>query len=101
MNYNAGADILHRYQLQWNELHDSAEENAKNAQNVDSLVAVFHLKLEREWKSILCLNNTLAVIPKVNETIQNLMSQIGLLLLFLKKKILIYLEILLISFCCC
>ncbi|XP_051166464.1 dysbindin-like [Leptopilina boulardi] len=79
VNYNAGADILHRYQLQWNELHDLAEENAKNAQNVDSLVAVFHLKLEREWKSILCLNNTLAVIPKVNETIQNLMSQIEII----------------------
>lgn len=77
MNYNAGADILHRYQLQWNELHELAEENAKNAQNVDFLVAGIHQKLEREWKSILCLNNTLAVIPKVNDTIENLMSQIG------------------------
>lgn len=79
VNYNAGADILHRYQLQWNELHELAEENAKNAQNVDFLVAGIHQKLEREWKSILCLNNTLAVIPKVNDTIENLMSQIEIL----------------------
>lgn len=79
VNYNAGADILHRYQLQWNELHELAEENAKNAQNVDSLIAVIHQKLEREWKNILCLNNTLVVIPKVNDTIKNLTSQIGTL----------------------
>lgn len=85
VNYNAGADILHRYQLQWNELHELAEENAKNAQNVDSLIAVIHQKLEREWKNILCLNNTLVVIPKVNDTIKNLTSQIGLL--FLDRKI--------------
>ncbi|XP_033212677.1 dysbindin protein homolog [Belonocnema kinseyi] len=79
VNYNAGADILHRYQLQWNELHELAEENARNAQDVDSIVAAIHEKLEHEWKSIFCLNNTLSVIPKVNDTIKNLMNQIGTL----------------------
>jgi hypothetical protein len=32
VNYNAGADVLHKYQLQWSELHKLAEENAAKAQ---------------------------------------------------------------------
>jgi len=32
VNYNAGADVLHKYQSQWSELHKLAEENAIKAQ---------------------------------------------------------------------
>jgi len=32
VNYNAGADVLHKYQSQWSELHNLAEENAIKAQ---------------------------------------------------------------------
>jgi hypothetical protein len=32
VNYNAGADLLHKYQTQWSELHELAEENAHKAQ---------------------------------------------------------------------
>jgi hypothetical protein len=32
VNYNAGADVLHKYQSQWSELHKLAEENAVKAQ---------------------------------------------------------------------
>ena len=77
VNYDAGADVLHHFQLQWNQLHELAEENASKAQGVDVLVAGIYEKLEREWNSITCLNSTLASIPKINNEIQNLMDQIG------------------------
>lgn len=32
VNYNAGADVLHKYQSQWSEMHKLAEENAVKAQ---------------------------------------------------------------------
>lgn len=79
VNYNAGADILHRFQLQWNELHELAEENARKAQEADKLIMCINEKLEQEWRNFACLNSTLAYIPKINNSIQNLMDQIGTL----------------------
>ena len=79
VNYDAGADILHRYQLQWNELHELAEENAGKAQVADKLVGTIYEKLEQEWRDITCLNSSLAYIPKINNAIQDLMDQIGTL----------------------
>ncbi|XP_014481052.1 PREDICTED: dysbindin protein homolog [Dinoponera quadriceps] len=77
VNYDAGADILHRFQLQWNELHELAEENAGKAQAADTLVSGIYEKLQHEWNSVTCLNSTLAYIPKINNAIQDLMDQIG------------------------
>ncbi|XP_012251124.1 dysbindin-A [Athalia rosae] len=77
VNYDAGADLLFHYQVEWNELHDLTEQNAGNAQVIDSLVASIHERLEQEWNSVIRLNNTLASVPKINNDIQNLMDQIG------------------------
>lgn len=77
VNYNAGADLLHHFQLQWNELHELAEENAGKAQEADTLISSIYDKFEHEWNSIACLNSTLAYIPKINNAIQDLMDQIG------------------------
>lgn len=79
VNYDAGADILHRFQLEWNELHELAEENAGKAQEANKLIGTIYEKLENEWKNIMCLNSTLAHIPKLNNAIQELMDQIGTL----------------------
>ncbi|XP_074100918.1 dystrobrevin binding protein dysbindin [Cotesia typhae] len=79
VNYNAGADVLHHYQLQWNELHELAEENSIKAHEVDVLVGTIYEKLNREWNNMTILNCTLASIPKINHDIQNLMDQIGTL----------------------
>ncbi|EZA51223.1 dysbindin protein homolog isoform X2 [Ooceraea biroi] len=77
VNYNAGADILHHFQLQWNELHELAEENAGKAQEADVSISSIYEKLQQEWNNVTCLNNTLAYIPKINNAIQDLMDQIG------------------------
>ncbi|KAL0131111.1 hypothetical protein PUN28_002595 [Cardiocondyla obscurior] len=77
VNYDAGADVLHHFQLQWNELHELTEENAGKAQEADVLISCIYEKLEQEWSNITTLNNTLAYIPKINNAIQDLMDQIG------------------------
>lgn len=84
MNYDAGAEILHHYQLQWNELHELAEENAQKAQEADGLISTVHAKLEQEWTNVTNLNNMLVIIPKINNSIQHLMDQIGI---FAKLKV--------------
>ncbi|XP_034946697.1 dysbindin protein homolog isoform X2 [Chelonus insularis] len=77
INYSAGADLLHHFQLQWNELHELAEENATKAHEVDILVGNVYEKLNQQWNNMTILNGTLATIPKINHDIQNLMDQIG------------------------
>lgn len=79
VHYDAGADVLHRFQLQWNELHELAEENAEKAQEADKLITSIYERLEQEWNNVACLNSTLAYIPKINSAIQDLMDQIGTL----------------------
>lgn len=77
VNYDAGADLLHHFQLEWNELHELAEENAQNAQEADALIATINEKLELQWSNIITLNNSLGSIPQINQTLQTLMDQIG------------------------
>lgn len=42
INVNSGADILHHYQVQWNELHKLAEENALKAQVCLCIYIIFN-----------------------------------------------------------
>ncbi|KAL7301021.1 dysbindin protein homolog [Trichogramma pretiosum] len=79
VNYDAGADVLHHFQMEWNNMHELAEENAQKAQEADALIATIHEKIELQWNSIAILNNTLSSIPKINSDIQALMDQIGTL----------------------
>ncbi|XP_012270950.1 dysbindin protein homolog [Orussus abietinus] len=77
INYGAGADILHYFQLQWNELHELAELNAEKAQEADTLITNIYERLQEEWNGVSCLNSSIASIPKINNEIQILMDQIG------------------------
>lgn len=77
VNYDTGAELLHHFQLEWNEIHELTEINAQKAQEADGVIATIHEKLEQQWNNISVINNTLAVIPKINNSLQNLMDQIG------------------------
>lgn len=78
INYGAGADVLHHFQRQWNELHELAEENGVKAREVDIIVGGIYEKLDSQWNSMTILNGTLASIPKINNVIHTLMDQIGI-----------------------
>lgn len=79
VNYGAGADLLHHFQQQWNELHDLSEENSIKAREVDILIGGVYEKIDRQWHNIVLLNSALATIPKINNDIKNLMDQLGTL----------------------
>ncbi|XP_069676368.1 dysbindin-like [Periplaneta americana] len=79
VNYNAGADILHKYQTQWSELHKLAEENALRAQELDNVIGCLHQKFEKQWTDVGNIGSTLASVPQLLSSVQQLMEQIGAL----------------------
>lgn len=79
VNYNAGADVLHKYQSQWHELHKLTEENAVKAQELDSIIGCLHQKFEKQWSDVSHVASTLAAVPQLLTNVQQLMEQIGAL----------------------
>lgn len=69
--------MLYHFQMEWNNLHELAEDNAQKAQEADALISSIHEKLDAQWNSITILNNSLSSIPQINSTLQSLMDQIG------------------------
>ncbi|KAJ9601619.1 hypothetical protein L9F63_000227 [Diploptera punctata] len=79
VNYNAGADILHKFQTQWSELHQLSETNATKVQDLDALVGNLHQRFEKQWTDITNIGTTLASVPQLLNSVQQLMEQIGAL----------------------
>lgn len=77
VNLNAGADILQRYQTEWQDGHQLAEENAAKAQAIDEVIGSLHVTFEKQWTGITQLNTTMAAIPQVISSTQTLMEQLG------------------------
>ncbi|XP_075218908.1 dystrobrevin binding protein dysbindin [Lycorma delicatula] len=77
ININSGADILHHYQIQWNELHKLAEENSSKAQEVDNYIGNVHKKVENEWINMGILCNNLSRVPQMTKDMEKLISDIG------------------------
>lgn len=77
VNYNAGADLLLKYQNEWSELHKLSEENAALAQAVDASIGILHNTCERSWNSVGQAALALAGVPQVLAEVQNLMVQLG------------------------
>lgn len=79
VNYNAGAHVLHKYQSQWSELHKLAEENAVKAQELDNIIDCLHTTFEKQWSDVSHVATTLAAVPQLLTSVQQLMEQIGAL----------------------
>ncbi|XP_063237312.1 dysbindin [Bacillus rossius redtenbacheri] len=79
VNYNAGAELLHHYQTEWSQLHQQAEENAKEAEIVDALIGRLHQGFEKQWKDVGRLSLCLAAVPQTLNSVQQLMEQLGTL----------------------
>nr|CAD7460819.1 unnamed protein product [Timema tahoe] len=74
---SAGADLLHKYQTEWSELHKQAEENAHQAQVVDSVIARLHHTCEKQSLEIVRISTALANLPQLIDSVQLLMDQIA------------------------
>nr|CAD7592227.1 unnamed protein product [Timema genevievae] len=74
---SAGADLLHKYQTEWSELHKQSEENAHQAQVVDSVIARLHHTCEKQSLEIVRMSTALANLPQLIDSVQLLMDQIA------------------------
>ncbi|KAK7866164.1 hypothetical protein R5R35_001391 [Gryllus longicercus] len=79
VNYNAGADLLQKYQNDWSELHKLSEENANKAQELDNVIGTLHKQYEKHWTDITQIGASLAAIPQLLNSVQQLMEEIGTL----------------------
>lgn len=77
ISQNAGADLLHHYQKQWEEMHNFDAENAKRAEEVDALIGNLHKQCEQELAAIRQLNSQLKALPALQSSIMMLMGKIG------------------------
>uniref|UniRef100_A0A1B6FG93 Dysbindin n=1 Tax=Cuerna arida TaxID=1464854 RepID=A0A1B6FG93_9HEMI len=77
VDLNAGADLLHKYQTEWQELHQLAEENALAAQKVDVRIGALHGEVMGQWNATSQLTAGLATLPKLAAETDKIISQIG------------------------
>ncbi|KAF8788080.1 Dysbindin like protein [Argiope bruennichi] len=73
---NAGANLLHYYQQQWQELHENDSINAKKAEEVDALIGNLHIYCVEHLSFIKQLNIQLAALPQLQTGIMDLMGKI-------------------------
>lgn len=79
VNYNAGGELLLKYQNEWSELHKLSEENAVQAQVVDDLITKLHTECQKSWTSMNAAAMVLASVPQILADVQGLMTQLGTL----------------------
>ncbi|KAK3927881.1 Dysbindin protein-like protein [Frankliniella fusca] len=77
VNINAGAELLHKYQSEWHENHQLAEENAAKAQTIDEIIGGLYVNFEKQWVNISQLTTSMAGVPQIISSTQSLMEQLG------------------------
>lgn len=72
VNVDTGAELLHKYQLIWKELHEQAEENARCAEDVDGLITSLYVDYDRQCETLNKLHDTVAELPVILTQLQDL-----------------------------
>ncbi|KAJ8303412.1 hypothetical protein KUTeg_019808 [Tegillarca granosa] len=72
VNVDTGAELLHKYQLIWKELHEQAEENARCAEDVDGLITSIYVDYDRQCETLNKLHDTVAELPVILTQLQDL-----------------------------
>ncbi|XP_054165453.1 dysbindin-like [Oppia nitens] len=70
VNLNAGADLLHRYQTQWQEVHEINERNAKLADEVYKAIDLVDSQTKREKNVINEFISQLTSLPQLIESME-------------------------------
>ncbi|XP_050546625.1 dysbindin protein homolog [Daktulosphaira vitifoliae] len=71
VNFDAGADLLHKYQTEWNQLHLLAEDNSHKAEEVSELIGVLHHQMNKQWKQMDIMTSCLKSVPTLVNNIEN------------------------------
>lgn len=74
VNYDAGADLLHKYQTEWNQLHLLAEDNAHKAEEVNEMISLLHHQMSEQWKKMDTITSCMNSMPQLVKSIENTMN---------------------------
>lgn len=74
VNYDAGADLLHKYQTEWNQLHLLAEDNAHKAEEVNEMISLLHHQMSEQWKKMDTITSCMDSMPQLVKSIENAMK---------------------------
>ncbi|KAL4131107.1 hypothetical protein QTP88_008456 [Uroleucon formosanum] len=74
VNYDAGADLLHKYQTEWNQLHLLAEDNAHKAEEVNEMISLLHHQMSEQWKKMDTITSCMDLMPQLVKSIENAMK---------------------------
>ncbi|NP_001280263.1 dysbindin protein homolog [Acyrthosiphon pisum] len=74
VNYDAGADLLHKYQTEWNQLHLLAEDNAHKAEEVSEMISLLHHQMSEQWKKMDTITSCMDSMPQLVKSIENAMK---------------------------
>jgi len=98
VNYDAGADLLHKYQTEWNQLHLLAEDNAHKAevsyiyyyfsfliylnihielQEVNEMINLLHHQMSKQLKKMDTITSCMDSMPQLVKSIESTMDDIG------------------------
>ncbi|CAB3229634.1 unnamed protein product [Arctia plantaginis] len=69
VNYGAGGALLEKYQNEWANLHENADENARAADEVDKLILDLHEKTKARLQSASELAYNLTLIPTMTASV--------------------------------
>jgi len=76
VNYDAGADLLHKYQTEWNQLHLLAEDNAHKAEEVNEMINLLHHQMSKQWKKMDTITSCMDSMPQLVKSIESTMDDI-------------------------
>ncbi|XP_065354042.1 dysbindin protein homolog [Cloeon dipterum] len=79
VNFNAGAELLDKYQTDWKEIHDAAEDNARKADLVDQMIDSLHQNVKKQWTDIGNLSSSVNEVPHLIYKVQELIEEINTL----------------------
>lgn len=77
VSLNSGADLLHYYKTQWEELHRISEENAQSAEDVACFISDLNKFCRQEQDLMKQFNYQLSLAPGLHSSVMNLMGRIG------------------------
>ncbi|XP_045505435.1 dysbindin [Colias croceus] len=84
VNFGAGGALLEKYQEQWAELHENADNNAKAAEEVDKLILQLHEISKKRLKTATELANNIGHLPTLTANVAQCMDSLKNVQILLK-----------------
>ncbi|CAI9716028.1 Hypothetical predicted protein [Octopus vulgaris] len=72
VNYDAGADLLYKYQLLWKDIQKANEENAKKAESLDREIQIIYGDIKKNCNNLTGFYREVKSLPSFLGVLQNL-----------------------------